>query len=50
VYLEVPLDRVLQQNRDRKAQVPNAVIHRFRDRLELPDLTECHQLDCFVDV
>ncbi|WP_310414742.1 AAA family ATPase [Chamaesiphon sp. OTE_8_metabat_110] len=50
VYLEVPIDRVLQQNRDRKAQVPTAVIHRFRDRLELPDLTECHQLDCFVDV
>jgi putative nucleotidyltransferase with HDIG domain len=50
VYLEVPLDRVLRQNRNRKAQVPNAVIHRFRDRLELPDLTECHQLDCFVDV
>ena len=50
VYLEVPIDRVLQQNRNRKAQVPNAVIHRYRDRLEIPDITECHQLDYFVDV
>jgi predicted kinase len=49
VYLEVPIDRVLQQNRNRKAQVPNAVIHRYRDRLEIPDLTEAHQLDYFVD-
>jgi putative nucleotidyltransferase with HDIG domain len=50
VYLEVPIDRVFQQNRDRKAQVPTAVIHRFRDRLEIPDVTEAHQVDYFVDV
>jgi putative nucleotidyltransferase with HDIG domain len=50
VYLEVPLDRVLRQNRARKDPVPTTVIHRYRDRLEMPDLTECHQLDCFVDV
>jgi putative nucleotidyltransferase with HDIG domain len=50
VYLEVPIERVLQQNRNRSRQVPTAVIHRFRDRLEIPNLTECHQLDCFVDV
>ena len=50
VYLEVPIDRVLRQNRDRKAQVPTAVIHRYRDRLEIPDLTEAHQVDYFVDV
>lgn len=45
VYLEVPLAQVLRQNRDRTAQVPEAVIHRDRDRLEIPDLTECHCLD-----
>ncbi len=50
VYLEVPIDRVLRQNRDRQIPVPTAVIHRYRDRLEIPDLTECHQLDYFVDV
>jgi predicted kinase len=50
VYLEVPIDRALQQNRNRKAQVPNNVIHRYRDRLEIPDITEAHQIDYFVDV
>jgi putative nucleotidyltransferase with HDIG domain len=50
VYLEVPLDRLLQQNHTRKAQVPTAVIHRYRDRLEIPDLTEAHQIDYFVEV
>jgi putative nucleotidyltransferase with HDIG domain len=50
VYLEVPLDRLLQQNRDRQAQIPIPVIHRYRDRLEIPDLTEAHQIDYFVEV
>ncbi|WP_373542745.1 AAA family ATPase [Chamaesiphon sp.] len=45
VYLEVPLAQVLRQNRDRTAQVPAAVIHRYHDRLEIPDLTECYCLD-----
>jgi putative nucleotidyltransferase with HDIG domain len=49
VYLEVPIDRVLQQNRDRQAQVPTTVIHRYRDRLEIPDITESHQVDYFVE-
>ena len=45
VDLEVPLAQVLRQNRDRTTQVPEVVIHRYRDRLEIPDLTECHRLD-----
>jgi putative nucleotidyltransferase with HDIG domain len=49
IYLEVPLDRVFQQNRNRKAQVPTAVIHRYLDRLEIPDITEAHHVDYFVD-
>jgi putative nucleotidyltransferase with HDIG domain len=50
VYLEVPIERVLQQNRDRSRFVPTAVIHRFRDRLEIPNITECHYFDCVVEV
>lgn len=50
VYVEVPIDRVLRQNCSRKAQVPTDVIYRYRDRLEIPDLTEAHQVDYFVDV
>ena len=48
VYLEVPIERVLQQNRNRSRFVPPAVIHRFRDRLEMPNITECHHLDFVV--
>ena len=50
VYLEVPIDRLLQQNRSRKTPVPTSVIDRYYDRMEIPDLTEAHQLDCFVEV
>jgi putative nucleotidyltransferase with HDIG domain len=50
VYLEVPIDRLLQQNRDRQVPVPTTVIHRYYDRLDIPDITEAHQLDYVVDV
>ncbi len=49
VYLEVPIERVLQQNSDRQAQVPSAVIYRYHDRLQIPDLTEAHRVDYFVE-
>jgi putative nucleotidyltransferase with HDIG domain len=48
VYLEVPLDRALQQNRDRQRAVPAAVIDRFRRRMEIPNCTEAHRLDWIV--
>jgi putative nucleotidyltransferase with HDIG domain len=50
VYLEVPLDRVLAQNSDRQAQVPRAVIYRYHDRLQIPDITEADRVDYFVEV
>jgi predicted kinase len=50
VYLELPIEQVLKQNRQRNRQVPTTVIHRFRDRLEVPNITEAHQLDCLVRV
>jgi putative nucleotidyltransferase with HDIG domain len=50
VYLEVPLDRVLAQNSDRKAQVPRAVIYRYSERLQIPDITEADRVDYFVEV
>jgi putative nucleotidyltransferase with HDIG domain len=50
VYLEAPIERVLQQNRDRSRFVPPKVIHRFRDRIEIPNITECHHLDTVVEV
>jgi predicted kinase len=48
VYLEVPLDRALQQNKDRQRIVPTAVIDRFRRRMEIPNCTEAHRLEWIV--
>jgi predicted kinase len=45
VYLEVPIDRALQQNKDRQRVVPAAVIDRFRRRMEIPNCTEAHQTE-----
>lgn len=50
VYLELPIERTLKQNRERKKMVPTTVIHRFRDRLEVPNITEAHQVDYLVEV
>ncbi len=49
VYLEVPWEELLRRNRSRAATVPEAVIRRMSDRLEVPDLTEAHQVDWVVD-
>jgi predicted kinase len=49
VYLEVPIDRALQQNKDRQRVVPAAVIDRFRRRMEIPNCTEAHQLEWIVN-
>jgi putative nucleotidyltransferase with HDIG domain len=49
VYLELPIERVLKQNRERNKPVPTTVIHRLRDRLEVPNITEAHRLDCLVE-
>jgi predicted kinase len=49
VYLEVSWEELLRRNHSRAANVPEAVIERMRDRLEVPDLTEAHQVDWIVD-
>ena len=49
VYLEVSWEELLRRNHSRAANVPEAVIERMRDRLEVPDLTEAHQVDWVVD-
>jgi putative nucleotidyltransferase with HDIG domain len=45
VYLEVPLEEILRRNRERAAAVPEAVIRKLADRLDIPDITEAHQVD-----
>jgi len=45
VYLDAPLDLVLQRNRARPSPVPEDVVLRLVDKLDLPDLTEAHHVD-----
>jgi predicted kinase len=49
VYVEVDEPRLHAQNRRRPAPVPAAVIERLLDRWEVPDRTEAHRVDCFVE-
>ncbi|VTS04568.1 ATP-binding protein [Tuwongella immobilis] len=48
VYLEVPLTRLAEQNRSRKARVPDSVMLRLRDRWEVPTCLEAHQLEMHI--
>ena len=48
VYLEVPLEEILQRNRSRTATVPEAVIRKLAARLDIPDRTEAHQVEWIV--
>ncbi|WP_293129934.1 AAA family ATPase [Microcoleus sp. bin38.metabat.b11b12b14.051] len=49
VYLEVPLEEVWRRNRSRAAAVPEAVIQRLANRLDIPDITEAHEVEWIVD-
>jgi putative nucleotidyltransferase with HDIG domain len=49
VYLEAPWEELLHRNRDRAAKVPEKVLSRMKNRLEVPDITEAQQVDWIVD-
>jgi len=44
VYLERPLSTIFEQNKQRDQVVPEQVIRGMQGVLEVPDLTECHEL------
>jgi predicted kinase len=44
VYIERPRDVHLSQNRSRKAVVPEDVIEKLAWRLDVPTLSECHDV------
>jgi predicted kinase len=48
VYVEVPEERLLHQNRQRPAPVPLAVLNRLLDRWEMPDRIEAHGVEWVV--
>jgi len=48
VYLDAPLDSILQRNRERESPVPAAVVQRLAGLFELPDLTEAHRVEAVI--
>jgi predicted kinase len=44
VYIEVPYPQLLQQNRNREDVVPLKILERMIKRLEIPSLSEVHQI------
>lgn len=45
VYIESPFAEILKRNRARQASVPEEVIYRLLDRLEMPDASEAHRVE-----
>lgn len=50
VYLEPPLATVLKQNKERKASVPESVIRRLVQKIEVPTLAEAHSVTLVADL
>lgn len=48
VYVEVPYQILLKQNLERDKAVPERVLERFADKLEVPDVTEAHSVEYVV--
>ena len=49
VYLEQPYKEILRRNRDRSRSVPENVIDRMIKKLEVPGVTEAHEVNWVVD-
>ncbi len=48
VYLEASWEELLKRNRNRTAKVPEKILDRMRDRLEVPKIIEAHEVEFFV--
>ncbi|WP_010250099.1 AAA family ATPase [Acetivibrio cellulolyticus] len=44
IYLEAPYLEILRRNRERSRNVPEKVIERMVKKLEVPDITEAHEV------
>jgi putative nucleotidyltransferase with HDIG domain len=44
VYLEAPWEELLRRNKHRTAKVPEKVLYRMRNRLDVPNITEAHEI------
>ncbi|MBD2338994.1 AAA family ATPase [Calothrix sp. FACHB-156] len=48
VYLETSWEELLRRNCDRTAKVPEKVLYRLKNRLDVPDITEAQAVDWVV--
>jgi predicted kinase len=48
IYLEVPFSEIIKRNRERSRSVPENVIKRMIAKLEVPDITESHEVEWIV--
>ncbi|MBF2067145.1 MAG: AAA family ATPase [Calothrix sp. C42_A2020_038] len=49
VYLEAPWHSLLERNKKRTLAVPEKVLYKMKSRLEVPNITEAHQVDWIID-
>lgn len=47
IYLEVPYKTLKEQNRNRDYPVPEVVLERFIDHLEMPSHSEAHKVEYY---
>ncbi|GCF10684.1 AAA family ATPase [Dictyobacter arantiisoli] len=45
VYIDTPYNVLLQRNNERHANLPEEIIEKLVDKLEVPDITEAHQVE-----
>ena len=48
IYVEVPYKQLMKQNHNRDFKVPEKVIERMIDRLEIPNWNEAHEIEFVV--
>ncbi|WMJ72287.1 AAA family ATPase [Cytophagaceae bacterium ABcell3] len=48
VYLEVPYQTLLKQNSNREYNVPSEILHKMIRKLEVPSLSEAHEVDYVI--
>jgi predicted kinase len=49
VYIDAPFVEILRRNQARAASVPEAIIYRMLDHLELPGVNEAHRVEYVTD-
>lgn len=47
-YIEVPYKVLMQQNKSREAMVPAVAVDRMIDKMEIPTLTEAHEVNFHI--